>query len=63
MEALPVNNKERGKVFFIGTKLETSDFKSAMVKKFINQLVLNIYYCHNHRILHRDLKPQNLLID
>lgn len=34
-----------------------------MVKKFMIQLVKGIYYCHSHRVLHRDLKPQNLLID
>jgi serine/threonine protein kinase len=27
------------------------------------QLVKGIAYCHSHRVLHRDLKPQNLLID
>jgi cyclin-dependent kinase 2 len=27
------------------------------------QLVSGISYCHSHRVLHRDLKPQNLLID
>ena len=27
------------------------------------QLLDGIAYCHKHRVLHRDLKPQNLLID
>jgi serine/threonine protein kinase len=36
---------------------------AAMVKKFMSQLVEGVRYCHSHRVLHRDLKPQNLLID
>ena len=27
------------------------------------QLIKGVYYLHAHRVLHRDLKPQNLLIN
>lgn len=30
---------------------------------FLYQILRGIAYCHSHRVLHRDLKPQNLLID
>jgi serine/threonine protein kinase len=29
----------------------------------MHQLLTGIAFCHSHRILHRDLKPQNLLVD
>lgn len=34
-----------------------------LVKSYLYQLLRGIAYCHSHRVLHRDLKPQNLLID
>ncbi|CAM0947435.1 unnamed protein product [Alopecurus aequalis] len=42
----------------------SSDFKNHhIVKSFLYQILRGIAYCHSHRVLHRDLKPQNLLID
>jgi len=32
-------------------------------KSYLKQLLMGINYCHQNRILHRDLKPQNILID
>lgn len=34
-----------------------------LVKSYMFQLLSGIAFCHAHRVLHRDLKPQNLLID
>lgn len=62
MEALPVSQGGRGKSLPDGSRLDV-DLGPEMVKKFMTQLCQGIRYCHAHRVLHRDLKPQNLLID
>ncbi|KAM0682630.1 Cyclin-dependent kinase catalytic subunit [Mitosporidium daphniae] len=37
--------------------------KMDQIKCYLYQLISGIYACHSRRVLHRDLKPQNLLID
>ncbi|KAF2847510.1 glycoside hydrolase family 18 protein [Plenodomus tracheiphilus IPT5] len=65
MEALPVSQGGRGKALPEGSGLagQSLVMDDKMVKKFMMQLCQGVKYCHSHRVLHRDLKPQNLLID
>lgn len=64
MEALPVSDGGRGKALPEGSQdMQRLGLGKDMVKKFMAQLIEGVRYCHSHRVLHRDLKPQNLLID
>jgi len=40
-----------------------SKLEPILVKSYLYQILRGIAHCHSHRVLHRDLKPQNLLID
>lgn len=38
-------------------------FTPSLTKSYMHQMLDALAYCHKHRCLHRDLKPQNLLVD
>jgi len=42
---------------------QVSGIDPMLIKSYMWQLLKGIEFCHAHRVLHRDLKPQNLLID
>lgn len=43
--------------------MDSVALRPQLVKSYLYQLINGIAYCHSHRVLHRDLKPQNLLIN
>ncbi|XP_063374426.1 cyclin-dependent kinase 2-like [Cydia amplana] len=43
--------------------LTRGPLRPELVKSYVRQLAAGLAYCHAARVLHRDLKPQNLLVD
>ncbi|KAJ3297218.1 Pkinase-domain-containing protein [Rhizoclosmatium globosum] len=48
---------------FMDTQGSHGALQPALCKTFLFQLLKGIAFCHENRVLHRDLKPQNLLIN
>ena len=44
--------------------LKTNDhLPEPVIKNIMKQILSGVSYCHDKKILHRDLKPQNILLD
>ncbi|KAF2225162.1 kinase-like domain-containing protein [Elsinoe ampelina] len=48
---------------YMDSRGERGQLDPATIKSFMHQLLKGIAFCHENRVLHRDLKPQNLLIN
>lgn len=48
---------------YIDTHGHRDGLSPATIKSFMHQLLCGLTFCHTNRVMHRDLKPQNLLIN
>ncbi|KAE8374644.1 kinase-like domain-containing protein [Aspergillus bertholletiae] len=48
---------------YMDTHGNRGQLEPTLIKSFVYQLLRGVAHCHENRILHRDLKPQNLLIN
>ncbi|KAJ5222782.1 Sirtuin family [Penicillium citrinum] len=48
---------------YMDTRGDRGQLDPPTIKSFMHQLLKGIAFCHENRVLHRDLKPQNLLIN
>jgi non-specific serine/threonine protein kinase len=48
---------------YMDTRGDRGQLDYVTIKSFMQQLLRGIAFCHENRVLHRDLKPQNLLIN
>lgn len=46
---------------YMDTKGDRGALQPMIIKSFMYQLLKGIEFCHRNKVLHRDLKPQNLL--
>ncbi|CAK5104011.1 unnamed protein product [Meloidogyne enterolobii] len=51
-----------GNVVRLNDVIHTDKTLNLIIRSLMQQLLAGLSYCHAHNVLHRDLKPQNLLI-
>ncbi|CAL5400742.1 unnamed protein product [Camellia sinensis] len=71
LEAIPITDKEDYMIFeYLDYDLEKFMKKfpkksknKQRIKNFLRQILSGLAYCHELKIMHRDLRPDNLLVD